>query len=786
MSLVLEKNICYHCHDVLQKKVYVYDNKSFCCNGCQLVYQILNENNLCNYYDDNATVGIRKKSDEDYSYLDETIVQSKYVIKHDSNHHQISVSLPQIHCISCIWLLEKIYKIDSGIIGARANVVTKQLEVRYDPNKTSLQKIATLLHTLGYAPSFNLSGDKATSSDKNLLLKIGIAGFAFGNIMLFSFPEYLGLHDPHLKKWFGYVCFLLIQPALLYSAKDYFVQFYYAIIHKMYSISVPLVLGMGAMYLISMGSVFQGNGPGYLDSLSGLIFFLLIGKWYQHHVYHFLSFDNAYSSFFPMSILRKTNYAYKSTSIDNIQIGDELLVKHNQILPCDGHLKSDSSTIDYSFITGESEAVNVKRDDLLLSGGRVIGKAVEIICHKPVNQGYLSSLWNNAKYDKKEIKEAVLDETISKYFTIALISIALCGFLYWMPTSLEKATYVLASILIIACPCAIAISRPFLYGNITKKLTHFGIYQKNANVIEVANKINTIVFDKTGTITEHHHAEISYEGKELREDTKQNIATLAMQSSHTLSNLVTSFIGMPAECGNVLQFKEIPSMGIQGIVNGSLIKLGNIEFANGKAVTNSSGIHINIDGEYVGVFKTQNQYRANLQNVVKNLAAKGYNLSLISGDTEAEKMRLKQVFPLNTPLLFKQSPTDKIQHIAQLQNHSKVAMIGDGINDAGALTQSDLGIVITEEHNHFIPSCEIIIASNNFGLIDKYFTLSHNVKKAVNGAYLLALIYNVVGISLALKGNLSPVVAAILMPLSSVTIVIYSTISATLLLKKLR
>ena len=778
---------CAHCNDDVGRRPIIFAEKAFCCQGCQLVYQIIEQNGLSAYYtiEDNAGISLKTIGGmEGYDYLDESSVIDKLVTRTNESHGLITLHLPQIHCSSCIWLLERLYKLKPGIFSSRVDFMRKELEIRFDTQLLSLRSLVELLHSLGYKPTIDIHGTTAISYDRDMIIKIGVAGFSFGNIMLFSFPEYLGLEDVQFRLWFGYISILLILPSLFIGAKDYFTQALQSIYYKNFNISIPLALGMLAMFGISIFDILYNQGSGYLDSLAGLIFFLLLGKWYQHKSYNFLSFDRNYKSYFPISVTRIENGLGNNISIDKIVEGDLLLIKNNQIIPCDSILMNENANVDYSFVTGESTPIHIQAGDQLFAGGRLINKSVKVTALKKVNNSYLVSLWNNSVFDKSKSNVQSMNDLISSYFSAVIIFLAVLGFAIWINHSLEKAILTFASVLIIACPCAIAITRPFLQGNVLRLFAKHGIYIRNGAVLETSSTIHSVVFDKTGTLTIQHKNNISYVGENLTEEEKEIIFSITTQSVHPLS------IGISKELDDqravvISDFEEISGAGLQGVCNGKRIRIGSSKFIHGmKDEGGQTRVYIQIEDRKPGYFVFKNSYRPELETVVHELKQQSKTLVVISGDNDREYSELQHVFGKDSSLYFNQSPDDKHRRIQTLQSDTKVAMIGDGLNDAVALKQSDVGIVITEEGNHFTPSCDVIIDAKSFGHISSFFKICKHTQYIVYGAYTLAAIYNIVGLSYALQGKLSPIVAAILMPASSLTIVLYTVLSSSYLLKK--
>ncbi|MCB9315883.1 MAG: heavy metal translocating P-type ATPase metal-binding domain-containing protein [Lewinellaceae bacterium] len=781
---------CYHCQDECPDDRLHIEDKYFCCSGCQMVYEILNTHQLCQFYDLDENPGISQKSRRDarsFAWLDDEEVRLQLLEFTDGNTAIVTFYLPAMHCASCIWLLEHLYKLDSGVVHSKVNFLKKQVTIHFEEKNTSLRKLASMLTSIGYTPEINLgdvsANGKPKAVDRSLLYKIGVAGFAFGNIMLLSFPEYLGLQkelESHFFSAFGYVNLLLSLPVLLFSARDYFISAYTGLRHRHLNIDVPLALGMTMLFGRSAWEILTQSGAGYLDSFAGLVFFLLVGRWFQQKTYHQLSFERDYKSYFPVAASRKnTDGSEAATPLNKLNPGDIILVRNGELIPADGILLKGKAHIDYAFVTGEADPIKLESGAYLYAGGKQLGETLEISLTRQVNTSYLTQLWNNEAFKSQAKGHAsALADRAGRYFTAVILGVASLAFLYWVPQSLPTAINAFTAVLIIACPCAVALSIPFAMGNILRILARNRFYVKNTNVLESFSAVKSVIFDKTGTITntgQHAVHFMPYSPNapaQLSTTDKIAVRTLTHQSNHPLSRqIAAAFADVPL--GTLSEFREFPGRGIQGIENNRVIRLGSAEFI-GSPNESDSGVFLEINGLVKGHFQLKSHYRQGLAPLLQHFKQRQIATWLISGDHDREAIALKTFFPDAAALRFKQSPQDKLDFVKSLQQRGQnVLMMGDGLNDAGALQQSDVGIVVAENTNNFTPACDAILHAEEFDRLPQFFQLAHWGMTTVNAAYLLAACYNIVGLSYAVTGTLSPVIAAVLMPLSSVTILLF-------------
>jgi P-type Cu+ transporter len=825
---LLTESHCYHCHDDLRGQTLTFDDKAFCCEGCRTVYQILNENDLCTFYSLDEAAGLSQKNRKNsyaYDYLNDPSVSAQLIDFQDDNLIKVTFLLPTMHCASCIWLLENLYKINRAVVGSKVNFLKKEIYLMFDHHQTTLHDVAVLLSQIGYPPEINfndLSNDapKNGAISRRIYYQLGVAGFAFGNIMLLSFPEYLGLKDSldgNFAPILGYFNLILAIPVLLYSAQDYLISAWQGLKNGHLNLDVPLSLGILGLFGRSTFEILTQTGAGYMDSFSGLIFFLLIGKWFQQKTFYHLSFERDYKSYFPISATLKMelNGAETSVALNKLAAGDTIIVKNQEIIPADGVILRGQARIDYAFVTGEAEAVRKQSGDKVFAGGRHKGEAIEIALTKRVNQSYLTQLWQNEAFKQKQKSNTSrLADRAGQYFTIVILLVSVSAFLFWLPQDMGKAINAATAVLMVACPCAVALSIPFTLGNLLRIFGRNGFYLKNTNVIEAFETTDAVVFDKTGTLTNGLKTDVHFVGIDLSDWEKSAIKSIARQSNHPLS--IAVFQSLNAPIIEVKNVEEFIGKGVQGFIEKPLsinvgainvgevsnladvrtnppllIQIGSADFITlpKSEISNpkytEGAVFVKINGQIRGYFQIKPAYREGFGALLDYCKSNRKEAFLLSGDNDRERVFLSEFFKPNN-LLFRQTPLGKLDFVKKTQqNTHKVLMIGDGLNDAGALQQSDVGIVISENTNNFSPACDAILAADRFADLPKFLALAKAGSRIVGRAYFIALCYNMIGLSYAVTGNLQPVIAAILMPLSSVTIVLFGVLSGNLAAKRL-
>lgn len=784
---------CYHCGDDCGKNGIEFDEKEFCCNGCKTVYEIFSDNDLSYYYDLQSAAGATPGVTEGkFDFLDDAAIVEKLTEFNDGNLQIINLHIPHIHCSSCIWVLENLNKLNPFISGAQVDFPKKMVRATYNCDKISLKELAILLARIGYEPNISLDDfdGRKKAEDRSLIYKLGIAGFAFGNVMFLSFPEYFQEQEFWLDKYknlFRWLMFAFSLPVVFYAASDYFISAYKGLRSKILNIDVPIALGILVLFIRSTLEIIFDWGTGFFDSLTGLVFFLLLGKFFQQKTYSFLSFERDYKSYFPIAVTRLTSKGKEiTTQIYEVGKGDRLLIRNSELIPVDGILIKGNARIDYSFVTGESVPVSRKSGDWVFAGGKQLNDAIEIEVLKSVSQSYLTQLWSNSVFETdKSSKFQTLTDSIGKRFTLAVLLIACTATAFWLYRDSSVAMNVFTAVLIIACPCAIALAAPFTLGNMLRIFGRKKFYLRDTSTIERLAKIDMAIFDKTGTITTSQKSTASYEGMPLTVAEESLLKNTLRASNHPLSRTLYDLLA-EYDIATLDDYEEHLGKGVEGKKGGDHIKAGSADFVQ-QSVPDSlnTSVYISNNDDYRGRYIFQNKYREGVRDLFDSMS-KTMDLVILSGDNEGEKSRLEKLMPKPIPFIFDQKPEDKLEFVKSLQDQGKkVMMVGDGLNDAGALAQSEVGIAISENINVFSPACDGILDATKFERLHQYIKASKKAMKIIKLSFVLSLLYNVIGLYFAVTGQLEPVIAAILMPLSSISIVVFTTVMTNVLGRKL-
>jgi Cu+-exporting ATPase len=600
---------------------------------------------------------------------------------------------------------------------------------------------------------------------------------------------------------------------LAYSASDYWRSAWLSVRQRVLTLDVPIALGLAALYAQSAWEIASGRGAGYLDSLVGLVFFLLCGRAFQRKTQERIVFDRDYKCFFPLAANRRVSmagrpvptapakgedhrqrgkaarwddepYQFETISISGLCVGDRLLVRNGELIPADARLVSGAGQIDYSFVTGEAEPVSRKPGDHLYAGGKQIGATIEVETVKPVSQSYLTSLWDHEAF-RKERQDGLntLTNRYSRRFTALVITVAIAAALFWFfAGDAARGLKAFISVLIVACPCALALAAPFTLGTAQRLLDRMQVFLKNALVLERLAGVDSIVFDKTGTLTADTLGDVSFRGgPSLSASELLAVFSLTRNSTHPHSVAIAASTANGANPFPVQSYAETPGYGVEGFVSGQSLRLGSRAWLAAGGVSleaapdaSAGASHLAIDGVYRGTFHLANPVRPETAQAIENLS-RSCDLALLSGDNDKQAERFRGLFGPRATLRFDQSPMDKLAFIQRLQEDGKtVMMVGDGLNDAGALKQSDVGVAVVETSGAFSPASDVILEGKQVPALHRVLALARRATRIVRLSFAISAAYNLVGIGIAAAGLLSPLICAVLMPLSSISVVLFA------------
>ncbi|ACX83852.1 cytochrome cbb3 oxidase maturation protein CcoI [Blattabacterium sp. (Periplaneta americana) str. BPLAN] len=726
------------------------------------------------------------KKTENFDFLDDEKIAEKIIDFKDKNITFVRFFIPSIYCSSCISVLENLSNHHKYILESTVDFSNKKVGIIFKNKDLRLSELAVFLEKIGYKPSINsesIEDNQEKIFDRKLIGKLAVSFFCFGNIMLLAIPEYVGAYEDvwflENRNFFRYLMGILSFPVVLFSLMDHVKYALLGLKKHIFNMDIPITIGIVVLFLWSCYEVFLDLGSGYFDSLAGFSFFLLLSRMFQIHTHRrILSFDQNYKSFYPIYVSRICNNKEEKILLSSLKKGDLIAIRNEEIIPADSILIKGIASLDNSFITGESHLINKKIGERIYAGSKQKGEIIYLKIIKNIDQSYLSLLWNKKKfYHKKLLHLNSISNRFSQYFTPIILMISIITGIYWSFINVSKVFQTTFSVLIITCPCALVLSSPLIFGNIIRFFSKKGFYVKDIFTMERISTISTLIFDKTGTITDPNKEKVFFIGKKLRHKEKKIIASLLRNSNHPLSKKIFTELSIK-EYYSINNFQEIIGQGMQGVIQNVSVKIGSPKYL-GITINNwkETTVAVSINEKFFGYFLFRNFYRKGIKKIFKNL--KKYEIVILSGDNnELEKKYLESILPKSSKIFFNQSPEEKFNYVKKIQRNGKqVMMIGDGINDYAALNQSEVGVAISENPSNFFPSCDAFIQSNYLDKIFLFLKISKIATRLVIVNFMISLFYNGIGIIFAVTGHLKPFIAAILMPLSSLSVIIFSILS---------
>lgn len=795
---------CFHCRTEIPEDIKIHTTinnnvENFCCFGCKTVAEIIVQSGKSQFY------SLRGASEldpvqQDYQIdvnLDNELTYTEYVLGDDPTNREVFVSITNIHCSACVWLNEKVLSETAGIHSVQINFASARAHIIWDDTVLKLSDIFRIIFGIGYKPVLYAPWKKETKIKEvttDLLYRLGIAGFCFGNIMLFSVALYSGYFsgiEMEYKKLLHYVSWILATPVYLYSGIPFFRGAFYGLKHKSLSMDALLVLGISMAYFYSIYVTITDRGEVYFDSVCMIYFFILIGKYFEaaSRTVATRKIGILLSKLPEISIIVESDGTEKE--IPSYMVKKDSIVKilPGARVPVDGVLLSEDVYVDESFLTGEPEPIRKKKNEILYAGSLTIDKMIHIQAMSKANDSTLSRIQNmieKALTEKPNIQR--ITDRIATYFIRVVLLFAIVTFVGWFfyVGDLEKAVIYTIAVLIVACPCALGLSVPaaLVMNNLIN--SEKGIILKNPDIIDPLSKSKTLILDKTGTITTGRLS-VTEELLEDQEFTRLLAYFVEQHSKHPIARSMKEYLSkyvssqLDNEKSENVLIKEYAGSGIEGqLIYKQIsytIKLGTLDFVSpNQAIPvlpskRGTSIYISINDVYKGYWTLQDTIRPNTKEEILKLKSIMSSIKVLSGDQEDNVKAVCNELGIDS-YRFRMKPLDKINEIKQLQESGEtVVMVGDGINDAGVLARSNVGISLEMAADISIDKSDIVLLKNDFQGIRFTIQYAKLTNQVIYQNIIISFIYNSVMLPLAMLGLMAPVYCAVFMTLSSITVV---------------
>ena len=806
---------CFHCKLPIDENQAVITaeiegkQEEFCCLGCKSVCEAIYQSGMSGFYQrtlDDTTLAPPPEISKDLQIYDLEEIQQDYV-QINGNIRTIQLLVEGIHCAACVWLIEKSLAHIDGVIKAQVNLSAKKLQLVWDNEQLKLSEVMARLGQIGYnAVPFDpeIAEGKLQRQNRSMLYRLGFAAFAAMNLMWISIALYTGADQGDYKNFFYWLGLGLSTPTLLYSGYPFFKSAWTGLLNRHLTMDLPIAIGAFSTWSYSVYvTVFQVEGAHvYYDTVVNFIFVILTGRFLEA-----ISKRKAVSSTQRLLDLQPKvawlleNGEARQVLVKSIKKGEKVLVKPGERIAVDGVIVKGKSEIDESMLTGESFPISKTVGDPVSAGTTNKEGVLEIQVERVLADtalGKIINLVDEAQSSKAPIQCTA--DRIVPWFVSTTLVLALITFLYWLHVDFEKALMAATSVLIITCPCAFGLATPMAIAVATGVGARIGVLFKHGAVLEMLAAIRHYVFDKTGTLTKGQIAiidiisEINPSFLSQREVGKldvaekqllQQAAELEKMSEHPVARAIVNYVKQQKwqldGHVSVDEIKVISGQGIKARVNNRIMAIGNQAllqamklksdlFAMDKKLTSS---HVYIYDEKAGIMllEVEDQLRENAKEVVQNLINKGIDITLLSGDKKPVAESIAAQLGIAN-VIAEVHPEEKDEVIKTLQQQGKqVAMVGDGVNDAPALVRADVGIAMESGTDVSLDSADVILLNSDLEKIPLAMDLSQRTLLTIKQNIGLSIVYNIIMVPLAMAAWVTPLVAAIAMPISSLLVI---------------
>ncbi len=781
---------CSHCHLEFNKSVMIKDeNHYFCCSGCQGVFHLLKDEGLESFYEKskNTTLSPPSQNFEDSSSFNSQSFYDKFVKINSDGFCEVSLIIEGIHCSACVWLNEKVLHKMDGVIEANINFTNNKATIVWADDVVKLSAIIDTIRSIGYNAFAYDSLAQETHANRErraYYLKMAVAIFASMNIMWIAVAQYAGYFSgikQDVKTILNIAEGILATPVLFYSGWVFFRGGYYGLRAKVINMDLLVATGATLTYIYSLYITIIQKGEAYFDSVSMIITFVLIGKFLE-----ILSKKNAADTLdkiansIPSEVKVVKNSKIVACKLDDVQVGDIVVVASGERILLDGEIIKGNGSFDESNLTGESEPVYKNEGMSVISGTLSIDADIHFRATKDFKHSTLSNivkLLESAINKKPKIQQ--MANRLSEHFSSIILTLSLLTFLVWFfwPHSFETSLMVAVSVIIIACPCALALATPVATLVGLGLGASRGILFKEAAGLEIMAKIDTLVLDKTGTIT-IGKPEVIKEHIFVQFD-KKLLYSLVKSSNHPVAKGMAKYIKEQDE--NIAdtvfdEFIQIPAQGIRA-------KLRDIELLGGnKKLLEEYGVKLDffsqetlfyfaVNQKVVAIYELEDKIKDGIKELAKTMKKMNIDIVMLTGDNEsaAKKVALKVGIE---NIIYEQTPQSKAEFINELHNKNKsVVMVGDGVNDILALASADIGIVMGSGSDIAVEVGDVVLLNNSIKSLEDAFKISSTTFGLIKQNLLISLAYNALTIPLAMAGYVIPLVAAISMSASSLLVV---------------
>ncbi len=785
---------CAHCGLPVPAGLVVDDTaEQFCCAGCRTVFEILHAHGLDQYYRfaEKREAPVRA-SGRSYDEFDHPTFHDLYVRPRPGGLAEVELYLEGVHCGSCVWLVERVPLIVDGVAGVELEIRRSRARVVWNPAAVSLSRVARALDSLGYRPHpfRGVQRDAMRRrEDRDMLVRIGVAGAVAVNVMLAALALYSGGGmEREYERFFRWISFAVVTPAMIWPARVFFAGAWSALRTRTLHMDVPIAVGLAAGYVRGAINTVQDTGPIYFDGLATLTFALLVGRYLQQRGQRAAT-DGAellYSLTPSTARVVEADGDARELPAEALTPGMLLDVRPGETIAADGIVAEGRSQLDLSLLTGESRPVSAAEGEPVYAGTLNLSSPLRVRVEQTGEESRIAKILRQV--DESARRRAPIVETANRlaaYFVAAVLVVAVATFLVWQRIDPSRAVDNAIALLVVTCPCALALSTPLAVSVAIGRAARAGIFIKGGDALERLARPGRLFLDKTGTITEARMAVVSWDGPEW---VKPLALALEMDSSHPIAAAFRAawpdIVAPRAE-----ETTHVAGGGIVGIVNGHSVVVGSPRFV--RRHTRDAGescawrhevdrsltpVLVAVDGAVVAAAGIGDPIRDDARAAVARLREIGWTVSILSGDARSVVTSAGRALGIaDDACVGGASPEDKLGAIeAATRDGGPVVMVGDGVNDAAAIAAASVGVGVHGGAEACLSTADVYLTKPGLAPLVELIAGAEHTMRVIRRNIAFSLIYNVIGAGLAVSGVLTPLVAAVLMPASSLTVILAS------------
>ena len=782
---------CYHCGEPVPQGCHYHVEilgkmREMCCPGCEAVAQTIVDSGLTSYYEYRTAPA--EKADlvpqqlQSLLLYDHEEIQQEFV-RDIENCKEVSLSLEGVSCAACAWLIEKQLMREAGVISIRVNTTTHRALLAWDPSQNKLSHLLAVIHHLGYkAAPFEADAQEQQyhRTMKAYLYRLGIAGLATMQVMMLAvalYFEIFGDLDAEFKSYLRWVSLIFATPVLLYSALPFYLNAWRNLRARTLGMDVPVSIALLFAYIASLYATVTGKGEVFFESISMFTFFLLLGRFLEMRARRQAAAASA--NLLKLVPTMATLEDGSQVAAKTLKVGNVISVLPGESLPADGEILSGKTSIDESMLTGEPMPVPRSHGDLVYAGTVNGGGNITLKVTKDRQNSLISNivrLQDEAQSSKPKVAEVA--DIVARYFVAGILLISACTWLYWHQQKPEDALWITLAVLVATCPCALSLATPTAITCSTSSLGRLGILLRRGHVLETLCKVNQLVIDKTGTLTEGNirlidtqlHSEIS------KSDALAYAAEIERFANHPIARAFTSYRDNSKSFDRV---ENVIGCGLKGYIGNDEWRIGQASFALEEnpyrdellsQCNNRFQVWLSRNGRLIAGFRLEDPIRNDSKELVRQFQAAGIKVTMLTGDHSANAQAVADKLKIDN-LVAGATPEGKLNYLRSLSKDNVALMIGDGINDAPVLAGAHLSVAMGGGTDVAKSSADMVLLGDKLTRILRARLLAIKTRKIIRENLGWALVYNMIILPLAVAGYVAPYVAVVGMSASSIIVV---------------